>query len=261
MVTHQLKPALVAVTLLALVMVLFASVPSVQASLPGGSDSIDDAAALPLDHFWCYHTASTAVKEAVQLKDQFHTALIQVQVGKPKIFCNPARKKHGDNTFRIKNPDAHLLMYQIGVAAAQTLTIQVKNQFGEKRLKVYEPATYLAVPTKKDQHNAPQNLDHFQCYQVKGAAINETVGLQDQFNKNAAIIVGRPVLLCNPTLKVHGNNQFPPEHPEAHLVCYKVTPLDFSRPIDTVNQFRAEQLKITNPFMLCAPSRKKVVTN
>lgn len=212
-----------------------------------------------LDHFWCYQTTSTPVNEPVGLQDQFTTAVVQHTVGAPTHLCNPVKKRHGDTVSQIIDRDAHLVFYTIGVPTVKILNVEVRNQFGTRRLKVFGPAKALAVPTKKNNHDAPKILDHFKCYRVKGTDVQAQVGLKDQFQQAPVLIVGKPVLLCNPTLKVHGQNTFQILHPKEHLVCYKVTVVNFSIDAQTLNQFRGEVLTVQNPNMLCAPSKKRIL--
>lgn len=224
------------------------------------SAAADSAELAPvLDHYWCYSTTSTPVNENVELQDQFNTALVPATVGAPERFCTPAKKKHGDKTFKIVDANAHLIFYKIGTPAFKLLNVEVKNQFGTQQLKVFAPAIYLAVPTTLVGTPAPASLDHFKCYKVKGPNSGAIIGLKDKFNTAPNLVVARPVLLCNPTIKVHGAQQFPIQHPEAHLVCYKVTKIQFSGIINTINQFRAEPLTIENPNMMCAPSKKTIL--
>jgi hypothetical protein len=231
------------------------------ARIPDGSVSIAQNApdALPLDHFWCYQTTSNPVNEPIGLKDQFTAAVVPHVVGAPTHLCNPVKKRHGDNVFTIIDRDAHLMFYEIGVPSLKIFEVEVKNQFGTRELKVFGPAKALAVPTKKNNHDAPTDLDHFKCYRVKGATAQAVVGLKDQFQSAPGLVVGKPVLLCNPTLKVHGPNTFPIKHPKAHLVCYKITVVNFTANVLTQNQFRSEALTVQNPNMLCAPSKKRIL--
>lgn len=213
-----------------------------------------------LDHFWCYQTNSTPVDKQIGLQDQFTTAVIPHLVGPPTHLCNPAKKRHGDNISDIIDRNAHLMLYEIGAPTARILKVEVRNQFGTRVLKVFGPAKAVAVPTQKNNHEAPTDLDHFKCYRVKGESALAVVSLKDQFQRAGNLAVGRPIMLCNPALKVHGANTFPILHPKAHLVCYKITVVPFQINVQTKNQFRAEPLAVGNPNMLCVPSKKKILT-
>lgn len=251
--------------LAAVVLVILFSVvgSTAQAAFHSGDDygsPMDTPEMAPvLDHYWCYHTTSTPVNEQVGLKDQFTTAVVPHNVGAPERFCNPVKKKHGDKVFKVIDPNAHLILYDIGAYNAILNFVQVKNQFGTQKLKVLVPAEDLAVPTMIVGTPAPPSLDHFKCYRVKGDGVQQTVDLKDMFTSGTGLVVGKPVLLCNPTIKVHGDKTYDILHPAAHLVCYNVTRKQFTTQVATNNQFRAEVLTIQNPDMLCAPSQKKIL--
>lgn len=215
--------------------------------------------ALNLDHFWCYNTDGDPINEPVDLKDQFNPITVTKTVGKPKLFCNPAQKKHGDRVFKIIDPNAHLTFYEIDTPTAELIRVAVKNQFGRSQLKVYQPALYLATPTKKDNLPEPTALDHFKCYQVKGRALNVPVGLKDQWHRSKNLVVGKPVLLCAPTSKVHRDKTFEIQHPKAHLVCYRLPEKQFTRVPLATDQFTSRQLVVNNPNLLCVPSTKTVL--
>ncbi len=207
-----------------------------------------------LDHFKCYNVQNTAVNAAVYLKDQFGAA--DARVLDPIAFCNPVAKTHNGQVTPIEDEDAHLKFYRIETPAdTRPRAVAVSNQFGDKQaLKVFEPR-YLAVPTQKEGHRAPQSLDHFKCYRVTGKPVDATVGLRDQFLEEPQVAVFDPVLLCNPVEKRHNNTVTPIQNPEDHLVCYRIGGT-FTKTVQTDNQFGKETLVVINPLMLCAPSKK-----
>lgn len=255
----NLYVTLSALVLGALLLTMVAS--RAQASFRPGDESDpsgDAPEAAVLDHYWCYSTAGNPVNAVVQLKDQFNTGLVDATVGAPKWFCDPVKKKHNDQTYKIIDPNANLTLYKIGAPTQHLLDVQVNNQFGKQPLQVFAPALYLAVPTTIVGTPAPKSLDHFKCYQVKGATPQAVVSLKDKFTSAKNLVLGKPVLLCNPTIKVHDGKTYPVQHAKAHLVCYKVKPTQFNKTIAVTNQFGAPQLNISNPGMLCAPSTKKV---
>jgi hypothetical protein len=243
----------------------FASVISASASAearPTHGPDITFAGVLtfPLDHFWCYRTQGTTVDQRVQLQDQFDTALVDTLVGVPQLFCNPTRKNFQGIVTKIQHPNDHLLWYQIGVAnPTPSLKVLVVNQFGKARLAVFLPAVALAVPTQKNTLPPPVDTDHFKCYRVSGPSLNLGVTLRDQFQRSPNLVVSRPVFLCNPTVKVHNAKTFPILHPESHLVCYVITRVRFTQNILTFNQFRQEAPIVTNPNLLCVPSKKRIL--
>lgn len=218
-------------------------------------------APLPLNHFWCYQiTTSQPVSVTVRTQDQFDKKPKRTRVGAAVRLCNPVTKVHNGKTTEIKYPNDHLLLYDIGDhKTPAALSVQVRNQFGTAQLAVFKPAEVLMVPPRKAPHPAPQNTDHFKCYRVEGQPLNVTVGLQDQFQSSDAIVVMQPFALCNPTRKYHKDKWTEVRNKDAHLVCYIVTPKQFSTTRKTSNQFRREEITTTQADILCVPSRKKIL--
>ncbi|MGB8703128.1 MAG: hypothetical protein WCD18_27230 [Thermosynechococcaceae cyanobacterium] len=144
------------------------------------------------------------------------------------------------------------------IAPPPTRVVQVENQFGIKKLEVFSPVL-LAVPTRKLPHPTPKDLDHFKCYRAKGSAINVKVDLKDQFQSQKSAAVLNPYLLCNPVVKIHNRVTTPILHPEAHLVCYKITIQPFVTRRQVVNQFGAAVLPMKDADTLCVPSLKKIL--
>ena len=108
--------------------------------------------------------------------------------------------------------------------------------------------------------NAPQTLDHFECYRIQNALpLNQIVDLQDEFMQALGLTVGKAVMLCNPARKVHGAQTFEIIYPDAHLVCYLVTRVPQNRQVSIQNQFQQVTLSVKKPKMLCAPSLKKIL--
>jgi hypothetical protein len=248
-------------------------------------------AGLGLDHFKCYRvTEGTPANDFVKLHDQFDVSpegvnlFEHVLVRDPILFCNPVKKitSTGQET-PILNENNHLKMYFVAPTTAQTRTVIVRNQFTGTAitpLVVFQPLI-LAVPTQKQPHDPPEKLDHFKCHLVDGQPVNVAVGLADQFD-GELVLVGRPLLLCNPTVKVHGETPAgsatdvrleekitPITNPDAHLVCYRIispvgtpstAPLAPNRAVKVLNQFDREIIKLAQPILLCVPSTKQVST-
>lgn len=93
--------------------------------------------------------------------------------------------------------------------------------------------------------------------------------------------MGRPLLLCNPTVKIHGETiagtagDATQDHvttitkPTAHLVCYRIippvvtpsaAPLPPTRAVQVPNQFDKEVIRVAQPLLLCVPSTKQEAT-
>ncbi len=230
---------------------------------PDGASPVAAPSALsfPLDHFWCYHTSGAPVNEDVQLKDEFApNGPIGVAVNVPVRFCNPTKKQFNGAITQIQHPNDHLLWYKIGQPSAKpTIHVGVNNQFGKAKLLVYQPAIALAVPTQLVPNAPPKDTDHFECYKVQGQPLNVKVVLSDQFQTSPSLVVASPVVLCNPTLKIHKGVTTNVMHPKAHLVCYNVTPVQFTKNIGTVNQFRSEKPTVKTADLLCVPSKKRII--
>ena len=100
-----------------------------------------------LDHFLLYEVIEgPSVDVVVDLYDQFHDEP-EVLVTWPVFFANPVRKTHDGEVTEIKNPEAHLVFYEILGGVFET-DVQVVNQFGEQTFYLDDPA-FLAVPSQK----------------------------------------------------------------------------------------------------------------
>ncbi|WP_439103614.1 DUF7450 family protein [Celeribacter marinus] len=75
-----------------------------------------------------------------------------------------------------------------------------------------------------DTPPTPFDEDHFSCYKpIKLQEPSEKVELkiEDQFGEGT-IVLGDPVLHCNPSRKRHNGAEFGIENKERHLVCYEI---------------------------------------
>ena len=219
---------------------------------------------LGLDHFKCYFTRpDKSLFEPVRLEDQFDAAdkiVEDVRVLVAVRFCNPVKKIRGGQVTSILNPDHHLTLYLIApTAPTPARLVMVKNQFGVRKLKVFDPEV-LAVPTQKAPHPPPVGLDHFKCYRTYGTPINTVVSLEDQFHREPEVRVVEPFGLCNPVEKEHPPESVTPiKNPKAHLVCYKITPTPITKILTVVNQFGPQTLVVRDADLLCVPSEKRVL--
>lgn len=104
--------------------------------------------------------------------------------------------------------------------------------------------------------------DHYQCYRVlRSAALTpETITVADQFGR-ARIVLARPVMLCNPSVKVHNDRRYPVRSPELHLVCYEPARRDRPRVrrVRIGNQFQIIDLNVAERSMFCVPSNKELL--
>jgi len=240
-----------------------------------------------LDHFRCYSNTGHPASLTVLLEDQFDQRLEKVEevvVVWPIGFCNPVAKTIPSpgggpgQTTDILDPNAHLTMYEIRETTTQrhpTWKVTVDNQFGRQTLFATKPVL-LGVPTQKvsvegedTELGKPEGLNHFKCYQAKGAPLNAAVTLEDQFETTDLLVVA-PVLFCNPVEKTVTSTTgvsivTPIVDPEAHLTCYNLklaTQIGFSTniSIQTNNQFSHISPEpftvVTDERVLCVPSNK-----
>jgi hypothetical protein len=104
--------------------------------------------------------------------------------------------------------------------------------------------------------------DHYQCYRVvrSKALTPETITVADQFGR-AQMILARPVMLCNPSVKLHREKRYLVKSPELHLVCYE--PARKEKPqvrhVRIGNQFQIIDLNVAERTMFCVPSNKKLL--
>jgi hypothetical protein len=111
----------------------------------------------------------------------------------------------------------------------------------------------------------PPGLDHFLCYRSRALTTDtwetfaKNVTLKDQF-ESVRVKLGRlPNRLCNPVLKIVNGAEYPPQNPNAHLVCWPMTePATLKREVIVTNQFGQARLTVGQPNALCLPSWKSV---
>jgi hypothetical protein len=214
------------------------------------------------NHFKLYHVESPGGFEPfdVKLQDQFHKEPIPAKVIKLAFFANPVEKRHGENFYKIPDPNAHLTWYKIEEEKKPVLrTVKIENQFGGQILKVSE-AMFLLVPTEKIEEGSsmPKEFNHFKAYKAEGEDIKPvTVYLRDQWDKDLVKYeIKTPAYFCNPVSK----NGEPIYDSKYHLTCYFLDRKEPSpgapKSIDTKDQFGKRQLWPQASFILCVPTKK-----
>jgi hypothetical protein len=250
-----------------------------------------------LDHFLCYK-AKRAEGEPrfrldgeVQLADQFNPEETTVDIAKVKQFCTAVSK---DGSV-IQDSAAHLTCYkmkrpkrktkiqvistpdqldqlELDVRARKRGELCVPSQFVE-RLVPSPTATPTTTPTATSATATPTatptaapitTLDHFEMYRIKRTKGTpefepETADLDDRFlNETTTMNLKKPKRLGVPTSKDGGSI----DKPLTHLSCYFLgAPRVRIQEVVVTNQFRDNQrLSLRNPYMLCVPSYKQVVT-
>lgn len=218
-----------------------------------------------LDHFKCYLAQGTEARNvSVKLHDQFGSS--DARVLEATRFCNAVEKRRTDipgipeEVTPIRNPDHHLKFYRIeSNEAALPRIVRIDNQFGKEQLLEVTQPLFLAVPAQKlipNDHQPPQGLDHFKCYQAIGQATELVVGLRDQFLRDPEVTVLDPFLLCNPVVKIHNEKETPVQHPEDHLMCYRIRGKPYQSDVRTRDQFGGEDFIVNDADLLCLPTQK-----
>lgn len=209
-----------------------------------------------LDHFECYWvTQGALVNVGVKLEDQFGS--VEATVTNPVYFCNPVEKTYDGEVTKIENPDHHLTIYNLDhEEELQKYRVEVDNQFGEQELNVQGPVM-LAVPTQKEGHDEPEDLDHFLLYQAMGPPLNIVVQLEDQFHCEPQTTVLYPAYFANPVQKTDATGMVTEiENPLGHLVFYSISEKLCQRDVNVVNQFGAQTLSFEGSYYLAVPSEK-----
>jgi hypothetical protein len=217
-----------------------------------------------LEHFRCYRVEQAPFQpRTVNLKDQFGSR--QADISKRAELCNPAKK----NQEPFQNRRAHLQCYAT-TGQPVGAVVAVQNQFGSQRLRVGKPKR-LCVPSKKrlsSQNPFPPiqvPIDHYQCYAVTPQASLQTVNpvhnvtLKDEFGQEQ-VSRAQPFQLCAPARKTFQGHTTPAQHVVKHLVCYQTNGAPVNRGYEIKNQFEQRRLLATQPFSLCVPSNKLVIT-
>jgi hypothetical protein len=214
----------------------------------------------PLDHFKWYFANDAmglSINETVYLEDQFGS--FNATVTYAGGFGNPAVKWHDGNVTPILNLDHHLTGYYINITQEGTYQVEVKNQFGVQNLTVEGPMGLL-VPTQKEGHAAPVNLDHYLLYYVtEYEYVDEVVSVQDQFDDGPQEhFVEWPEYFANPAQKTYKGNVTGIVNSDAHLVFYAIN-ASFYGQVEIANQFGEQTLEVYTVFGfggIAVPSEK-----
>ena len=199
----------------------------------------------------------------ILLEDQFHAGdPVSAIVMYDWFFCNPVEKWLDEEQWSpIWHPDDHLYIYGIECVTESWL-VEVSNQFGNQILELSGPVA-LAVPTQKEGHEAPVDLDHYLLYTVVPPypEVYKPVYLRDQFTDGEATVTV-PLFFANPVQKTHGPDTTPINHPNAHLVFYglDIEGIFSTDGITVDNQFGEQEIVAfypgEGPTILGVPSHK-----
>lgn len=142
------------------------------------------------------------------------------------------------------------------LVAGQTYTFKI--QMSQDYMNVDSAFVEQAGECAEVPIDVPGN--HWQCYRVvEGDTLKpEKLTVQDQFGR-AEIVLARPLMLCNPSLKMHGDKKYKVEFQDRHLVCYqpiKETDQPTKRKVKINNQMAPATLVLAERQMFCVPSKK-----
>lgn len=211
---------------LALVAMLAVLPATAGAQSPGTIDST---------HFWSYTILDPAAGPfPVLVRDQFFPAEVSLRVERSVKLLNWVHK----NQSPVRDTLNHLVWWEVFPKLPAPRLVEIENQFGRHIVGV-EALDFMLVPAYKNQPSpVPPYLNHYLCYRAQGPGPNMAFVLRDEWRGDVL-----PVLdlqwVCNPCLKVHGGQVFPPVDPETHLAVYRVHPQSerFSPPV--FDQFRS----------------------
>jgi uncharacterized repeat protein (TIGR02543 family) len=220
---------------------------------------------VPPDHYKFYWTNEGApyIGEVVLLEDQFGT--FNATVGYAMSFGNPVEKVHADIPTPIEDDLRHYTLYELDYGEEMPMLdsweVMVNNQFQDDVVLTVVGPLYLAVPTQKEDHEAPVCLDHLLVYDVIHDEPFPEVGIQlkDQFI-DEDVTVWEPIYFANPVRKtVAGAAPTPIEHEDEHYVFYAIEDLgheSIDKIIQIDNQFGPQTLPLTYRDSLAVPSQK-----
>ncbi len=212
-----------------------------------------------LDHFqgyWASNTTEWLPIPNVYLEDQFGS--FNATIWEPWAFWNPAEKWHAGNVTPVLNSTHHFTLYGINYTEMPQLRqVEVDNQFGVQNLTLYGPFA-LAVPTQKEGHAKPVDLDHYLLYFVENPEYqNVYVNLTDQWG-GEEVLVQEHAFFANPVKKTYKGNVTDILNPEVHVVAYWISAAPFGTVITVDNQFGNQTLDVWDPYWLIVPSEKVV---
>ena len=213
---------------------------------------------VPPDHFKFYDVEWETAPEIgidVQLVDQF--GAIDATVEKAASFGNSVEKVHANILTPIGDLNRHYTLYDLSYEGEpQEYRVVINNQFQDDvELTVLGPY-YLAVPTQKEDHEAPVCLNHFLVYDAYGPVVNDEVVLSDEFIQDEVAVVYQPYLFANPVQKTVGGEVAEIEDPNEHWVLYDIESPSIDKNIQVDNQFGPQTLDLLQPEYLAVPSQK-----
>jgi hypothetical protein len=213
----------------------------------------------PVDRYKCYAAdPAHAFRQTVTLVDQFgsRTALLRGA----RLLCNPTEPQ--------SQPLAHLKCYSMRQPNGKQFpsvgrTVVVVNEvvgaqklMAERPYRLCTPAAMSPPPAVPGE--APNLVDHYECYQAAGSKLDEPFAISDEFSRDDAVLLHGPEAFCTPVDKIVEGLHSRVLQPDVHLACYRLEPKrSFGvPPVNVRDQFGVDLLAVEESEMFCAPSRK-----
>jgi len=210
------------------------------------------------NHYKTWMTQPLPVQKHVLVQDQFmKDSLMLVSI---EYLSNPTLKVHQSQPFPIINPDHHLTWYR-ALGRDTSINLSYKNQFESTAVSISQ-VEFLLVPTQKQGHPPPLNMDHYKAYRITNAkGFKDPIMLNDQFDvrygipENIDSLV--PTFFLTPAVK---NMESQLYDSVTHYVAYQIFPPRLISPPPweymTHDQFGEHYLTIIQSMFLLVPSAK-----
>jgi hypothetical protein len=214
------------------------------------------------NHYKTWMTQPLPVQKHVLVQDQFmKDSLMLVSI---EYLSNPTLKVHQSQPFPIINPDHHLTWYR-ALGRDTSINLSYKNQFESTAVSISQ-VEFLLVPTQKQGHPPPLNMDHYKAYRITNAkGFKDPIMLNDQFDvrygipENIDSLV--PTFFLTPAVK---NMESQLYDSVTHYVAYQIFPPRLISPPPweymTNDQFGEHFLTIMQSMYLLVPSAKYLPT-
>jgi hypothetical protein len=127
-------------------------------------------------------------------------------------------------------------------------------------------ASLILCPATASAQAPVFKIDHFWCYITADQPVDETVLLQDQFDRQfvppvrETVLVWSAVRLCNPVRKIVGTQVTEIKNPDNHLKLYRMFDLGPTvaptRKVQILNQFGKKTIRVFHQEVLGVPTQK-----
>jgi hypothetical protein len=206
-------------------------------------------------HYWTYRLlAPVPGLEPIDVSDQFFRQPVPVSVDRLERLLNWVVKDGS----AVRDTFLHYTWWNIPQQLPAPRTVVVTNQFGSQLVQVQRLAFLLAPAWKNVPQPIPPPANHYLCYRVIAPPLPQHPRvLMDEWREDVQL-PGPIEFLCNPCLKRHQGQIFPPVDTLTHLAVYPIQPQsDVFQPI-LADQFFTGQVPVRQlpPEYLFVPSEK-----